>query len=323
MPLPCHASRLSLAAAAASALFVAGCGGSSSSSHATASGTPVGGAAITRAADVSGAAKGERVAYTLTEQVPSLGRLSVTGTGAFNNTPANNGQINLRLAVPDASSLGAAAGSILSNLQLALVVNRGTVYLKLPTSLAALASSFTHGKPWVSVNLAKLGSASSIPGLSSVLNGGTGPTNPAATLKQLASASSDGVTKVGSATVNGVATTEYRGTLDLTKLSAQLPANVRSATQAQLARAAKQFGVSRLPFRIYIDSANLVRRVQFALNGAQVAGQNLAASMQLDFLAYGSQPAPTVPSPADTYDASGAVGSLGSQLSGGGGGFGG
>jgi hypothetical protein len=304
-----NATRLGAAAAAASAaLVVAGCG---SSAHSTHAGVPVSGTAISRAADISGAAKGEKVAYLLTEKLPTLGTLTATGTGSFNNSP-RQGQLSLRLSVPGASSFGAQAASILSNLDLNLVVDHQSVYVKLPSSVSGLASAFTHGKSWISVDLAKLASSGNIPGLSSLLNGQT-PTDPAATLTQLQGASTHGVTKVGAATVNGVSTTEYTGTLDLSKLSSRLPASIRSTMKAKLAKVEQHLGLSSLPFTVYIDSANLVRRVQFNLSNAKVGGQSRSMMMRLDFLAYGKQPAPAVPAASQVDNLDGLIGSYASK----------
>ncbi|WP_249010276.1 hypothetical protein [Conexibacter sp. DBS9H8] len=305
----------------AAALAIAGCGSAAHhSTSASAGSSGVGGAVIAKAADISGAAKGERVAYTLTESLPSVGTVQVAGTGAFNAKPAE-GQLNLTVAAPNASGLGL-AGTLLAHLPLSLVLANKTVYLKIPSSVQSLVGSFTHNKSWISINLADLAGASKIPGLSSVLNGQTNPTDPAAELKQFEAAATNGVTKVGSATVNGVATTEYSGTLDLAKLSQRLPAALRSAMSHQLARAAKAIGSTKLPFTVYIDSANLIRRLDLSFSGSH-AGSAVKATMQMDFLAYGPQPAPTIPPAADTFGINGLLGSLKSLAASAGAGLGG
>ncbi len=308
--------------AAAAAAVIAGCGSShATASHASVANTSahIGSSAITQAADVSGAAKGEKVAYSLTETLPSVGKLSLTGTGAFNTSP-QQGEASFVLSVPGIASLAPEAAA-LSNLPLTLVVNDKTLYAKLPSSLASKVGTYTGGKSWVSVNLAKLASGAQIPGLSNLLNGQTSPTDPSAALKELQAASSTGITKVGTATVNGVATTEYQATLNLAKLSTQLPAAQRKALKQGLARASKQLGLTTIPFDVYIDSAHLIRRLTldytFTAHGTKVP-----LSVQLDFLSYGQQPAPTVPATSDTFDLtnllsmySGALGSASSTTS--------
>jgi hypothetical protein len=294
-------------------LTVAGCGSSSTSSSAAVSGSDaqIGSAAISRAADVSGAAKGEKVAYSLTESLPSIGRLSVTGSGTFNASP-QQGQMSLDVSIPGISSLGSEAAA-LSNVPLTLVVDDQTIYVKLPSALASKVNTYTGGKPWVSVSLAKLASGSKIPGLSSVLNGSTSPTNPAAALKELEAASSSGITKVGAATVNGIATTEYSATLDLSKLSSALPAAQRKLLKQSLAAAAKQTGLTQIPFDVYIDSADLIRRLTMNFSFT-VHGTSVPVALTMNFLAYGPQPAPTVPAAGSVFDLTGLLSSIGSGM---------
>ena len=282
----------------ATALLAAGCGSSTRSAAAPTGQSTVGSSVIARAASVSGAAKGERIAYSLTEKAPSIGQILVTGTGAFNNSPAQ-GALTLHVDAPGAAGLSTA----LSNLQLQLAIDSKTLYLKLPSSLAALAGSFTHGKPWLSLNLANVAKSANVPGLSSLLNGAGTTTNPMAELKQFEAASSDGVTKVGTPTVNGVATTEYQGQLDLAKLADHLPASIKANAAAVLAQAQKTLGKVKIPFTIDIDSANLVRRLVLQIPTPSTDGTSASSTgkLQLDFLAYGTQPAPSLPAAGDTY----------------------
>ena len=298
-----------LALSAAAALAVAGCGSSHASSAANASasakpGTFVGTTAITRAASVSGAAQGEKVAFSFTEQLPTIGKLAVSGTGSYNRSPAA-GAMNLHLSVPNASSLGSEAGAILSNLSLQAVYANSVAYLKVPSSLATMASTFTGGKPWVSVDLTKLaaGSPDQFPGLSKLLNAPTSTVSPTSAFQKLQQASSSGVAKVGTATVNGVATTEYSGTLNLAKLAStsKLTAAQRAAVKRSLTRSAKAMGVSTIPYDVYIDGSNLIRRLTISFSPS-LHGTTVPITAQIDMLAYGRQPAPTVPAAGQTDD---------------------
>jgi hypothetical protein len=299
------------AAVAAASLAVAGCGSSNTTSASgTRAGAEIGSAAISRAASISGASKGEKVAYSLTESLPSIGKLTLTGTGAFNTSP-EQGEMDFNVSIPGIASLGSEAAS-LSNLPLSLVIDNKTVYVKLPSALASKFGTYTGNKPWVSVNLAQLASSSTVPGLSNLLNGQTSPTNPAAALKELEAASSTGITKVGTATVNGVPTTEYKASLDLSKLSGSLPAAQRKVLKQSLARAKSQLGLTSIPYEVYIDSANLVRRLTLSISPT-VRGTTIPATLQLDFLAYGAQPAPTIPTAADTFDLTNLLSSFGNM----------
>jgi hypothetical protein len=293
------------------ATAVAGCGSSHSTQAAAAPSAHIGGSAITQAADVSGAAQGEKISYSLTEQLPSVGKLTVTGTGAFNASPAA-GEMDLNVSIPGISSLGAAA-SALSSIPLSLVLSDKVLYVKLPTTLSSLTSSYTGGKPWVSVDLSKLASMSSTPGLTNLLNGQTSPADPTAALKELQAASSTGITKVGTATVNGVATTEYKATLNLAKLSKRLPAAQRKALTQQLAKSSRQLGTTTVPFDVYIDSAHLIRRLTLNYSYT-VQGSTVPLMLAIDFLSYGPQAAPTVPAASDTFDLTNLLSTYSSSL---------
>ncbi len=302
---------LGAAVVGAVAVGIAGCG--SSHPAAPAAGTKIGSSAITQAADVSGAAAGEKVSYSFTEQLPSIGKLTLSGTGEFNRSP-EQGQTSLDVSVPGLASLGSEAAS-LTNLPLTVVIDNKVVYVKLPAALSSKLSSYTGGKPWVSVNLAQLASSSAVPGLSSLLNGQTSPTDPAAMLKELEAASTNGIAEVGTATVNGVATTEYKATLDPAKLSNALPAAQRKALSQALAQSVKQFGSAQLPFDVYIDSAHLIRRLTMNFSPS-VQGTTVPLTFEMNFLAYGSQPAPTVPAAGDTDDLTNLLSSYASTMSG-------
>ena len=223
--------------------------------------------------------------------------------------------MSMKLGIPASSSLGAAS-ALLSNLQLQFVIKQGIFYIKIPPNLSSELSTFTGGKQWVEVDFAKLASAnSSLSGISSLLNGANSPTDPSAIFKQFQAASSDGVTKVGTATINGVQTTEYKADLDFSKLSSTLPASQRAVMQKVLARASKQLGSTKMPITLYVDSANLVRRAIYSFTTTQ-AGQKLSLSMQMDFLAYGQQPSPTVPAASQTFNLDSLISKYGSAAAG-------
>jgi hypothetical protein len=110
-------------------LLIAGCGGSSSGSAQAPT------VSLTRAADVSTAAAGYKVAVTLRETVPNVGVVNATGTGSF-SPAAHQGAITMRIALPSSATSGA--------LQLQVVLDKGAIDMKFPPQLA---SRISGGKP--------------------------------------------------------------------------------------------------------------------------------------------------------------------------------
>ena len=105
--------------------------------------------------------------------------------------------------------------------------------------------------------------------------------NSAELLKVLNSATN--ISKVGSATVDGVATTEYRATIDTAKLP------TASAASKELP--------SSVPVTIWIDGSGLIRQVSVAVNSAGASG-----SFTVDLLSYGAQQVPTAPPASETFN---------------------
>lgn len=296
---------------AATAALIAGCGGSggstassgssgASSSGGSASSGTAALTAITRAADVSGSAAGYTVKLALTEASPSLGgTITGTGTGSF-NVAKHAGTFALTLDLP--SSL-AAVGS----LELSLISLNGNEYVKLP---AIVASRLPGVKPWVEFNVAQLAKSA---GLSSLV-GGTDTADPAQFLQYLRATSASGIHDVGTATVDGVVTTHYRAILDLAKAPNQLPASERAQAQAAISALEKATGLSTLPVNVWVDSANLVRRIRLSY-GVRSSGHTAHTTAQLDFLSYGPQPVPSAPPASQVSSIASLLGSLGAGAS--------
>jgi hypothetical protein len=291
--------RTSIGFLTAAALLAAGCGSSSPSSGSGSKGSAsagAGGNAIARAAYVSTSSSGYKIAMTLSETVPQLGgSIHGTGTGSF-NVPKHSGQMSIDMSLPGAASA-------IGNLDIHEIVLGQNIFLELPS---LIASRLPGGKPWVEVNLSSLGKDAGVSGLSS-LTGGPGSTDPGQFLQYLR-ATSSGITNLGSATVNGISTTHYRGTIELSKVSSALPASQRSTASQAIASLEKLTGLKTMPVDVYVDSANLVRRLDLSYN-VTTAGQSVSSQIQIDFTAYGPQPVPSPPP-------SGEVGSLSSLLSG-------
>lgn len=272
-----HRRLLSLAPVAAAALIAAGCGSSSSASPGAAR------QAIQRAAYVSSAAAGYRVAISFQEGSTALGGdITGGGTGSF-NLPRHAGRMSLSLNLP--GSL-ASAGT----LSLQEILDGQNVFVKLP---AQVSSQLPGHRPWIAINLEQMGRAAGIQNLTSLF-GGSGSTNPSQFLQYLRTTSSNRVKQMGSASVDGFQTTHYRATIDLTKAPAAAPAAQRAGMRQAVATLEKMTGLHSIPVDVWVDRQHLVRRMTMAYT-VSASGQSLRTRFRLDFLAYGPQPVPKVP----------------------------
>lgn len=273
-----------LVAVAAAAALVAGCGGSSGSAQ-----VPT--VNLSRAADVSSSAPGFKIAMTVHETIPSAGQINMTGTGSV--SPASHlGALNVQMHLPPS------AGP--SSLQLRMVLAKTAIYVKLPPELA---SKIPGGKPWLYVNLDQAAKAAGIPGFGSLFSSASSMDDPAQQLDYLRATAASSVKNLGPATVNGVHTTGYHAVVDLAKLPRIVPAAQRQAVE-QLVAALKRKGAATLiPMDVWIGPSNLVRRVQMTLSEPLPnSNQSLGISMTEDFLQYGPQPAPAVPSASQSLN---------------------
>lgn len=269
-----------VASLCAAAALVGGCGSSSSK--------PPTAATLTNAAYVSTSAAGYKAAIDLQENLPGQGQVTATGTGAFQLVPTNQGSMTMQLTIPAAASSG------LGNLQLQSVFVPGTIYLKFPPALAA---RIPGGKPWLLINLSQLGKAAGVPGLGSLASGSSSLNNPDQYVDYLRATANGTVRDLGPATVDGIKTTHYHATIDLTKLPNVVPASSRAAVEQLVAALRSRGTATELPVDAWIDSNHLIRRVSTTYT-EPINGQQATVSVTVDFLQYGPQPAPTVP-PAD------------------------
>jgi hypothetical protein len=176
------------------------------------------------------------------------------------------------------------------------VLDKTTMYVKLP---AQYAGKIPGAKPWLYANLDQIGKAEGIPGLGSLLSSTSSLNNPGQYLTFLRATAVGSIKDLGQATINGVSTTHYSAVVDLAKLPSTVPAAQRQSVE-QLVETFKQRGIeTQMPINAWIDSSHLIRRVQIAYT-APLNGQTLTADVSEDFLQYGPQPAPAVPSPGES-----------------------
>jgi len=131
------------------------------------------------------------------------------------------------------------------------ILTSRAIYLKMPGILPTHA-----GRPWAKISLASLPNGMNLRKLFQQMqkrNPLTAMGSPSALAKFLVGAKHLRV--VGHQTVDGVATTEYAGTLNLRALIAAIPA---AAAQRKLVGSAAPAG---MPLRVWIDGQHQVRKV--------------------------------------------------------------
>jgi hypothetical protein len=173
---------------------------------------------------------------SLSEVVVAGGtRETVNGSGVTNSQ--GDGAFNLQ-----------AAGQSIDT-----VVDNGTLYLKVPpTSMSALGVS----TPWVSLNLSAITKAKLGQSYQQLVS--DGQQGPAQSLAILQNASSSGVQMVGTATLFGMNTTEYRTTVDLSKLAS---ASGWPALAPAIKNLESKYHVSSIPVEVWLDGQQRIRRL--------------------------------------------------------------
>jgi hypothetical protein len=222
---------------------------------------------VAKAADTTTKAGSEHVEFLGVSGVEGQ-KIRITGSGDFRNDP-QLGRMTVHFTA------GPKAGAITE------VMKGWRIYMTSPL----FARQLPQGKKWMSLDLEKAGKAAGVD--FSSLSAQT----PGQTLEQL-KASGD-VRKVGTDTIDGVETTHYTATLD--------PAKIPTGAKLQ-----KLTGASYQPVDVWIDADDHVRRMHMAYSmSGSAAGAELSNEMTMTFSDYGKNVDVTVPTDAETFDATG------------------
>src|SRR6478735_11473930 len=248
-------------AIAAVATVTAGCGGGSTSSALSLD--PVA-AAATKTQDAGAA----RIRFALVIS-PQLGKtLRMNGTGAIDGTSA---QMSFRLgSMLGQMGLPSSAGSF-AQLQhatikeIALEQNGDyVIYMQ----LGFLSSQLPGGKQWIKLDVSKLGKAAGLD-LGKLMSGTQ--FQPSDLLGMLTSEGAK-IQELGPATVDGVATTHYRVTINLAKVLQS-----KGLTSPLLTGATAQMKTANAD--VWIGKDNLVRRVRVSYHAQGSARMAMTMSL--------------------------------------------
>jgi hypothetical protein len=244
---------------------------------------------VAQAATASANAPGVSIRMAMRISAPSQSTtITGRGSGRF-DTRDRKGSMTLSFGTPRGAQT------------LQEVIDGTRVYMKLPSRL--MGTLPLGGKPWVSLDLSKL---SGIPGAGALMSG-PGGSDPTQMLQYLR-AVSDSVVAQGNEQVDGLQTTHYHANVDLSRVAAALPASVRGAAQTAITALENQTHITQLPVDVWVDAHHLVRRMAMSLSPSLPTGQTMNESFTIDFLSYGPQPAPQVPSSDEVTDLSTLIG---------------
>jgi hypothetical protein len=230
---------------------------------------------------------------------------AVGGAGGF-DTKHQASTFTLNLGAL-ASVLGGASGGVSVPKSIGIVTLKGVVYIHIPS----VAKQIAPGKEWLkfdSTSLPKSVTKTVDPSQLSKIN-------PQQALAKLIA--SVAVHKVGSATVRGASTTQYRVLVDVAKVIGILP----KADQAAELKALKSINLKTLPIDVYVDGSGYVRRVAINLTKLKVQAGTAPLSIKVSFDLYdfGHSVHVTAPPASKTADGTKVLAQLFAGLGGAGG----
>jgi hypothetical protein len=276
-------------AIAAVAVVTAGCGGGSTSSALSLD--PV--AAAATKSQQAGAA---RIRFALAVRSPQLPDKSfhVRASGVMDGTSGELtfglGSLIRQMGIPS-SAMPSATMSQLAHAKMKEIVLQQGGHFVIYMRLGFLASQLPGGKQWIKLDLSKLGKSAGID-LGSLLSGSQ--LQPSDVLGMLRSEGAK-IQKLGSASIDGTATTHYRVTIDMAKAL-----EAKGLTSPLLQSFAGQ--MPKIPENVWIGKDGLVRRVQLSY-GFTHAGHRLQVGMTMDLYDYGAHVTIAAPPSSAVFDA--------------------
>lgn len=176
-----------------------------------------------------------------------------------------------------------------------MVVDGNTLLVRSPALKTALKKYANQDvQDWASVDIAKLGKTFGID-LGSLLAGSTGSAQPVAYMRALTGS----LEKVGTAQIDGVQTTHYRGTLDLANIPKDSVPPQMANSFKQLAAVLKKSGAStKSPVEVWVGKDGLVRR---EIITQKIAGNTSRTTV--NFSQYGEAISIPLPPAAERFDA--------------------
>lgn len=236
------------------AAALAGCATSNSGTGATKASAPTSPLSAVRLASktTSGASS-----FTGTISVQATAKSGTSGSQNVAMTATMAEQVHPSLLVELRIGTFSAAGTTLPG-GMDEIVTPSAFYMK----WSFLTQELHLTKPWLGIPLSSLGKGTGI-NLSQLFSQATS-SSPLNESQMLAGAS--GVRKVGTGTIDGVAVTEYTGTLSLHKGIQHLSGSVKSQVQKEITAA----GLTTATFTMWIDGQHVMRKAIIKENGTNL-----------------------------------------------------
>lgn len=244
-PKPRRRIAAALATVAIAALTAAGCGTSSGS-----------GSAGSQPADAQQAIQ---LAANETQKINSMALNLNVQMGSLTETGTEQIQVKPLLFQADLNMTTNG-----TSISMSMIGTSDAFYLKMPQ-----LSSLT-GKPWAKITVSQLSTKTGLnltKAFQQIQN--MGPANAG----RLFTASKD-IHKVGTATVDGVATTEYAGTYTAADAIKQLPPGL----QKQMGSMLNSMGTSPISFQVWVDGNNIIRKM---IENYTIAGQTAVITIDV------------------------------------------
>ncbi len=268
---------LACAAAIAAACCLSGCG-----SGAEATLDP-----IARAAEVTTQSDGAQLAMTMQMSIAAK-QISLNAHGDL-DMAHQEGEIFLEMS----GLSGLSDANVPDSTTMTELFTGSSLYVSSPL----FANSLPNGAQWMKIDLGSLEQQAGVSPQSLT----SGETDPAQYLQYLR-ASSGTVTKVGTATVRGVPTTEYSATIETAKAISQLDKG-DSSGEAKLQSMFAETGMSSIPVQAWVDSHNRLRRLELQMN-MSVSGESVQMRLNEEFFDFGPIPAANAPASGEVYEPS-------------------
>ena len=167
------------------------------------------------------------------------------------------------------------------------------VYMRFPFLSEALTDK------WVRIDFAKAGRALGVD-LEQFMQ--PGQENPTQQLDHLRAVTDD-LDEVGRESVRSVATTHYRGTVDLREYEDLFPENERAEVRKSVERLVEMMGSPTYPVDVWIDGEDLVRRMSFEFTMSQPGQtESTRMAMTMEFFDFGRPVDVKLPAASDTID---------------------
>jgi hypothetical protein len=216
---------------------------------------------------------GSRATMTASADIPAVGaQMQMSGTGLF-NAKTNRSSMTMTGGVP---------GYPQASISVSAVSEDNRMYISSPQ----FAAGMPDGKSWMLMELPDMGQMNF---------------DARSQLEQLERTSSE-VDVAGRESVGGVLTTRYDGITD-TDLTIEMLREEGNDEAADQIEALGEAMPGEMPFSVWIDRRNLVRRMTMEMPFDVVAGEGAAMTMTIEFSDFGIEPQIALPPESEVFDA--------------------